>query len=163
MGEDGDFGVWSLNKQVEHKKMCPEAMSLVASGSPRVFVVTIQPTVQRHCSQDSGTQPDRCDITRGAHCSLVTPSPCSWGLVGPAACQLQPPALATGSLGHDIPIHKVVTQSREETHGSGHDLNPRIPGSLRDRHRDGDHLQLWDSGDGVGGQWCVPGEPWLGQ
>lgn len=27
MGEDGDFGVWSLNKQVEHKKMCPEAMS----------------------------------------------------------------------------------------------------------------------------------------
>lgn len=68
------------------------------------------------------------------------------------------PTLATGSLGHDIPIHTVVTQNREETHGSGHDLNPRIPGSLRDQHRNGDHMQLWDSGDGEGGQWCVPAE-----
>lgn len=71
---------------------------LLASGSLQVFVATTQPMVQRHCGQDSGTQADMCDIARDAHCNFVTPSPRSWGAVGPAASQLPLP-----SPGHRIP------------------------------------------------------------
>lgn len=156
----------SPNKQVEHKKKV----------SPGNVPVTSWPLVLRGCLwlQSSPQLKDTVARTQGRRLICVTlPGVLTAALSPhhPAAGDLwvllpassSPPALATGSLGHDIPIHKVVTQSREETHSSGHDLNPRIPGSLRDRHRDGDHLQLWDSGDGAGGQWWVPGEPWLGE
>lgn len=138
-------------------RQCPS--HLLASGSLQVSVATTQPTVQGHCGQDSGTQADTRDINRDAHCSLVTPSPHSWGVVGPAASQPPPPSPGHRILGPCHPRSPAVTRSREERHDLGHDLNPRIPGSLRDQHRDGDHMQLWDSGDVAGGQWCAPGEP----